>query len=74
MTITASASFDLKLGKSGVQATFSLIAWNEQRTDRSWTIAPRRLWLLADQTANIHFKNGLDTSRVIGKFWDPFWS
>ncbi|MCB0523797.1 MAG: carboxypeptidase regulatory-like domain-containing protein [Lewinellaceae bacterium] len=72
MTITASASFDLKLGKSGVH-NFQFGLLNEQRTERSWSIAPRRLWLLADQTANIHF-NGLDTSRVIGKFWDPFWS
>jgi hypothetical protein len=72
MTISASAAFDLKLGKGGVHnIQFGLI--NEQRTERSWTIAPRGIWNLASQTANIHF-NGLDTNRVIGRFWDDRWS
>ncbi len=72
MTISASAAFDLKLGKSGVHnIQFGLI--NEQRTERSWTVAPRGIWNLASQTANIHF-NGLDTNRVIGRFWDERWS
>lgn len=72
MTISASASFDLKLGKSGVHNfQFGLI--NEQRTERSWTVAPRGIWNLANQTANIHF-NGVDTSKVIGRFYDDLWS
>jgi hypothetical protein len=72
ITISASASFDLKLGKTGVHnIQFGLL--NEQRTERNWSVAPRGLWNLASQTANIHF-NGVDTSRVIGKFWDAVWS
>lgn len=72
MTISASAAFDLKLGKTGVHnIQFGLI--NEQRTERSWTVAPRGLWNLAAQTANIHF-NGLDTNRVIGRFWSEQYS
>lgn len=72
LTISASAGFDLKLGKSGVHnIQFGLI--NEQRTERSWTVAPRGLWNLANQTANIHF-NGVDTNKVIGRFWDERWS
>jgi hypothetical protein len=69
MTISASSGFDLKLGKSGVHnIQFGLL--NEQRTERSWTIAPRGIWNLAAQTANIHI-NGLDTNIVIGRYWDP---
>ncbi len=72
MTVSASAAFDLKLGKSGVHnIQFGLI--NEQRTQRSWTVAPRGLWNLANQTANIHF-NGVDSNVVIGRFWDARWS
>jgi hypothetical protein len=70
ITITASSSFDLKLGKTGTHSIqFGLL--NEQRTDRSWTIAPRGLWNLAELTTNSHF-NGLDTNRVIGKAYAPF--
>ncbi|MBL7829362.1 MAG: carboxypeptidase regulatory-like domain-containing protein [Saprospiraceae bacterium] len=72
LTITATAGFDLKLGKSGVHnIQFGLL--NEQRTERSWGIAPRGIWNLASQTDNIHF-NGLDPTRIIGKFWDEEWS
>lgn len=72
MTIMASAGFDLKLGKTGVHnIQFGLL--NEQRTERSWVIAPRGIWNLAAQTENIHF-NGLDTNTVIGRFWDDRWS
>lgn len=72
MTISATAGFDLKLGKSGVHnIQFGLL--NEQRTERNWTVAPRGIWNLAAQTENIHF-NGVDTNRVIGRFWDEIWS
>ena len=72
ITINASAAFDLKLGKSGVHnIQFGLI--NEQRTERNWTVAPTGLWNLANQTANIHF-NGVDSTRVIGRFWSELWS
>ncbi|HRI60216.1 MAG TPA: carboxypeptidase regulatory-like domain-containing protein [Saprospiraceae bacterium] len=77
MTITASAGFDLKLGRSGTHSIqFGLL--NEQRTLRNWTVLPERtnpqasLWSLARQSVDDGF-NGLDTV-VIGKYWDPFWS
>lgn len=72
VTLMASSSFDLKLGKSGVHnIQFGLI--NEQRTERSWILRPFALWNFMNQSQNIQF-NGLDTTRVIGRFWDPFWS
>lgn len=72
MTLMASSSFDLKLGKTGVHnIQFGLI--NEQRTERSWVLNPFGLWNLMNQSANNQF-NGLDTTRIIGRFWDPFWS
>ena len=77
MTITASAGFDLKLGRSGTHSIqFGLL--NEQRTLRTWTVLPERtspsasLWSLARQSVDDGF-NGLDTV-VIGKFWDPVFS
>ncbi len=72
VTLMASSSFDLKLGKSGVHnIQFGLI--NEQRTERSWVLRPFALWNLMNQSQNIQF-NGLDTSRIIGRFWDPILS
>ncbi|MEO6039482.1 MAG: TonB-dependent receptor [Saprospiraceae bacterium] len=69
ITLMASSSFDLKLGKTGVHnIQFGLI--NEQRTERSWVLTPFDLWNLMNQSANIQF-NGLDTTRIIGRFWDP---
>lgn len=75
MTITATAGFDLRLGRSGTHnIQFGLL--NEQRTLRSWTVLPERtnpqasLWSLARQSVDDGF-NGLDTI-VIGKYWDPF--
>jgi len=70
MTITANSSFDLKLGKTGVHSIqFGLL--NEQRTSRSWNVAPIGLWQQAVQSANSHF-NGLDYSVApIGTFVDP---
>jgi hypothetical protein len=70
MTITANSSFDLKLPKTGTHSIqFGLL--NEQSTTRFWGSAPRGLWQYAVQNANSHF-NGVDTSVVIGRFWDPF--
>ena len=69
ITIMASSSFDLKLGKTGVHnIQFGLI--NEQRTLRSYRVSPIKLWNLMDQTANIHF-NGLDTTKVVGTLSTP---
>lgn len=63
VTILASSSFDLKLGRTGTHnIQFGLM--NEQRTLRSHRVSPFGLWRLMGQTANIHF-NGIDTSRVI---------
>ncbi len=70
MTITATAGFDLKLGRTGTHSIqFGLI--NEQRTNRNWTINPFELWGLAVQSSDDLF-NGLDTNNVIGKIWVPF--
>ncbi len=67
VTLMASSSFDLKLGKSGVHnIQFGLM--NEQRTERSWVLRPFALWNLMNQSQNVQF-NGLDTSRIIGRFW-----
>lgn len=69
ITITATAGFDLKLGRTGVHnIQFGLL--NEQRTLRNWTVAPYGLWLLARQSVDKGF-NGLDTNKVIGKIWVP---
>ena len=70
MTITANSSFELKLGKTGVHnIQFGLL--NEQRTTRSWNVAPIALWQQAVQSANSHF-NGIDlTAAPIGTFIDP---
>lgn len=77
MTITATAGFDLKLGRSGTHSIqFGLL--NEQRTSRNWTVLPERtspqasLWSLARQSVDDGF-NGLDTV-VIGRFWHPIFS
>ncbi len=69
LTITATAGFDLRLGRSGTHSVqFGLL--NEQRTDRSYGVAPFGLWTLAGQSINEHF-NGLDSTKVIGKIWVP---
>ncbi|TNE51659.1 MAG: TonB-dependent receptor [Bacteroidetes bacterium] len=69
MTGIASASFDLKLGRTGTHnIQFGLLT--EQRTDRSYNIAPFGLWNLMGLITNNHF-NGLDTNVVIGQYWDP---
>lgn len=70
VTIMANSSFDLKLGKTGTHnIQFGLM--NEQRTLRSYTLAPFGLWNLAEQSVNSHF-NGLDTTKVIGKIFVEF--
>lgn len=69
LTGIASASFDLKLGKTGTHnIQFGLLT--EQRTNRNWTMAPRNIWNLMSLITNNHF-NGLDTNTVIGKLWVP---
>ncbi len=63
VTIMASSSFDLKLGRTGTHnIQFGLM--NEQRTSRSHRVSPFALWNLMGQTANIHF-NGIDISNHI---------
>jgi hypothetical protein len=69
LTISASSSFDLRLGRTGVHnIQFGLL--NEQRTNRSYVIAPYGLWNLADLQINGHF-NGLNYDKQVGKVWDP---
>ncbi len=68
MTGMATASFDLKLGRTGTHnIQFGLLT--EQRTDRNYSVAPFGLWNLMNLVTNNHF-NGLDTSKVIGRYWD----
>ncbi|MCB0533761.1 MAG: carboxypeptidase regulatory-like domain-containing protein [Lewinellaceae bacterium] len=68
LTGLASASFDLKLGRTGTHnIQFGLLT--EQRTDRSYAVAPFGLWNLMNLVTNNHF-NGLDTNVIIGKYWD----
>jgi outer membrane receptor protein involved in Fe transport len=68
LTGIASASFDLKLGKTGTHTIqFGLLT--EQRTNRDWNLAPRNIWNLMNLVTNNHF-NGLDTV-VIGRIWHP---
>jgi hypothetical protein len=72
ITIGATSSFDLKLGKTGTHnIQFGLL--NEQRIQRAHVIQPFGLWNLASQSVNSHF-NGVDPTKVIGRYWDPFWS
>ncbi len=67
LTGIASASFDLKMGRTGTHnIQFGLLS--EQRTSRSWSIAPFGLWNLMNQVTNNHF-NGLNDSIVIGKYY-----
>ncbi|MBK6933231.1 MAG: carboxypeptidase regulatory-like domain-containing protein [Saprospirales bacterium] len=69
LTGIASASFDLKLGRTGTHnIQFGLLT--EQRTERSYSVAPFGLWNLMSLVTNNHF-NGLDTSKVIGQFEVP---
>lgn len=69
LTGMASASFDLKLGKTGTHnIQFGLLT--EQRTNRKWQLAPRGIWNLMSLVTNNHF-NGLD-SIVIGQTVNPF--
>ena len=71
VTLMASSGFDLKLGSTGVHnIQFGLM--NEQRTQRFWRLNPFGLWNLMNQSQNIHF-NGLDTSRVVGRFWSDIY-
>lgn len=72
LTGMASASFDLKLGKTGTHSIqFGLLT--EQRTNRAWNLAPGGLWNLMSLITNNHF-NGLDTGTVIDRLWHPVWS
>jgi outer membrane receptor protein involved in Fe transport len=72
LTISVSSGFDLKLGNTGTHnIQFGLL--NEQRKQSDYVVSPSRLWNLAQQKANAHI-NGLDTTVVLGKFWDPFLS
>ncbi|MCS7037578.1 MAG: carboxypeptidase regulatory-like domain-containing protein [Saprospiraceae bacterium] len=64
ITAIASANFDLKLGRVGTHS-FQFGLLNEQRVERSYSLAPFGLWNLMRQLANGHF-NGLDTNVVIG--------
>lgn len=66
--VNASLRFDLFPGGSDKGRHAIEIGFNyEKRTSRSWTVAPRNLWLLARQQANRHII-GVDTTQIIGQF------
>ncbi|MEQ1743902.1 MAG: carboxypeptidase regulatory-like domain-containing protein [Saprospiraceae bacterium] len=68
ITGIASAGFDLKLGRTGTHnIQFGLLY--EERVERSYNVAPFGLWNLMNLVTNSHF-NGVDTSKIIGKYWD----
>jgi hypothetical protein len=72
LLLQATAGFDLHVGRSGTHnIQFGLL--NEQRTNRGYNLSPFGLWQLADQLANSHII-GVDTNRIIGKYWDPVFS
>lgn len=72
ITAQASASFDVNLGKTGTHSIqFGIL--NEQRTVRGWSLSPFSLWQVANLNANVHIV-GVDSSQVIGRYWDEFWS
>lgn len=72
LTGIASASFDLKLGRTGTHnIQFGLLT--EQRTNRDYNVNPFALWNLMNLVTNNHF-NGVDTSVVIGRYWDEQFS
>jgi outer membrane receptor protein involved in Fe transport len=63
VTISASSSFDLKLGRTGTHSIqFGIL--NEQRVDRNWDLNPFGLWEVARKLQNSHF-NGIDTAIVL---------
>lgn len=63
VTLSASSSFDLKLGKTGIHnIQFGIL--NEQRTIRSWSMAPSGLWPLMDLQVNSHL-GALDTNAYL---------
>ena len=66
LTFTANSSFELvpkgsERGRHNIQ--FGI--WYEQRTSRGYTLAPRSLWVIADQQANRNIL-GVDTSSIVG--------
>lgn len=73
-TFNANASFDLLPGSSDKgRHNIQIGIWYEQRTDRSYVVAPRGLWQLARQQANSHIQGlGTDTIGYIDIQLDPF--
>jgi len=68
LTVNVTSGFDFmpggsEKGKHNIQFGFMY----EQRTNRSWSLAPRRLWTLMRLEANRHL-TGVDTTNAIGTF------
>lgn len=68
LTVNVTSGFDFvpggsEKGKHSIQFGFMY----EERTDRSWSMNPQRLWQLMRLEANRHL-NGVDTNNVVGTF------
>lgn len=66
-TFNANASFDLVPGNSDKSRhSIQLGVWYEQRTNRGYSVAPRTLWDIARQQANIHIQGIPENADTVG--------
>ncbi len=63
-TINVNSSFDIVPGKGAGRHNVQFGLVYEQRTERQYNLAPRDLWLMADQLADQHFNGLADGSTV----------
>lgn len=71
-TFNANASFDLVPGNSDrSRHSIQLGVWYEQRTDRGYSVAPRSLWDIARQQANVHIQGIPEKPDTVGKINIP---
>ncbi|MDX1941199.1 MAG: TonB-dependent receptor [Saprospiraceae bacterium] len=66
-TFNASASFDVIPGSSDKgRHSIQLGVWYEQRINRGYSVAPRRLWDIARQQANSHIQGIAENPDTVG--------
>jgi outer membrane receptor protein involved in Fe transport len=71
-TFNANASFDLVPGSSDKSRhSIQLGIWYEQRTNRGYSVAPRNLWNIARQQANIHIQGIPENADTVGSINVP---
>lgn len=71
-TFNANASFDLVPGSSNKSRhSIQLGIWYEQRTNRGYSVAPRSLWDIARQQANIHIQGIPENPDTVGSINIP---